>query len=319
MASNFSFIVDVSKVAETLGRTRDVIETKVTKAVEGLSISTHAFIINKANHELGDFKRKYFLGLGEYGKKTTKESTKDPRVDQTARNVRWTLVTGGIWVVEIDDSVKWIEEGRPPTSMATEDWLLKPGKVKHSKDGNTYRSIPFKITENGKPASKYVKPVYPTIVKHAMKAQGITSRIERHPDGTPKLGVLHKLNINVPEGGWMAHPAVHSKPRSEEMAMQIGLKPHGGIYHLEGAVVTQRLKVKRGKRHGTHTDISFKPVKETVVFRTVSSKHRMEGRWMAPEVKPFGAIPAAYAYAQQQWEKIVRDLQEEIDQVSRGG
>lgn len=300
--SKFDITVDVSQLAEKINKTKESVEQKIVPAIERLSISTHAFIINKANNELDDFKRKFFLGLGEYGKKTTKTSNSAPGVDESAKNVRWSKVANGIWVVEIDEKAAWIEQGRQPTSMATEDWLLKPGKVKIAKDGSTYRSIPFKISENGK-ADPNTKPAYAAIVKSAMKEQGIsTKKIEKNEDGTPKLGIIHKLDIKGPAGGWAQYPEMHSRPRTAEEAAKSGLKPHAGIYHLKGAVVIQRMK--SGKNP--------KVVKETVVFRTVSSKHQLENRWMYPEVKPFNALPAAYKYAQEQLDKIIKAIEEEI-------
>jgi hypothetical protein len=300
--AKFDITVDTSAIAEKVNKTKEVVEQKLTPAMERLSISTHAFIINKANNELSDFKRKFFLGVGEYGKKTLKQSSSGAGVDETAKNVRWVKVSNGIWVVEIDESAAWIEEGREPTSMATEDWLLKPGKAKVAKDGSLYRAIPFKITEGGKEAHG-TKPAYASIIKGAMKEQGIPiKKIERNEDGTPKLGIIHKLNIEGPQGGWEQFPGMHSRPRTAEESAMSGLKPHKGIFHLKGAVVVQRMKP--GKKP--------KPVKETVVFRIVSSKHKLENRWMYPEVKPFNAIPAAYDYAKEQLDKIIKSIEEEL-------
>ncbi len=305
------FTIDIEDIATKLDKTREVIEEKVVPALERLSISTHAFIVNKANQELDGFKRDFFLGNGKHGDKTTERSSNHAGVDQSAKHVRWTQVTKGIWVVEIDEKAAWIEEGRPPTSMATEDWLLKPGKAKRAKDGSLYRSIPFKQLEGGKPAPN-TKPAYQSLVKAAMRQQNIhQTRIEKNQDGSPKLGIIHRLNVTGPEGGWQKHPGVFSKPRTDQEAAMTGFKPHEGIFHLKGAVVTQRMKP--GKKGG-----AGKVVKETVVFRTVSSKHQMEGRWMAPEVKPFGAIPAAHKYAQEQWETMMKALQEELNRAAGG-
>lgn len=299
--AKFDINVDVEGLANKVSKTKEVVEQKLLPAVERLSISTHAFIINKANSELNDFKRNFFLGLGEYGK-NKKDSDKAPGVDSSAKNVRWVKVSNNMWVVELDESVSWIEDGREPTSMATEDWLLKPSKSKVSKDGSLYRSIPFKITQGGK-AAKGTKPAYASLIKTAAREQGINLKnIEKNEDGTPKIGVLHKIKIEGPEEGWEKFPNFHSRPRSEEEAAASGLKPHGGIFHLKGAVVLQR--VKPGKKP--------KVVKETVVFRTVSSKHKLENRWMYPEVKPLNAINAAYEYAKEQMDKIIRSIEDEL-------
>lgn len=135
--SIFRIKVDVSEIAEKINKTADVIEDKVTKAVENLSIATHAFIINKANETFKDsnFKREYYLGLGQHGKTVNKEGTKDSRVDESAKHVRWIKIGDGIWMVELDEKAEWLEEGREPSFMG--EWLLKPGAkgVKTAKDG----------------------------------------------------------------------------------------------------------------------------------------------------------------------------------------
>lgn len=312
--SKFNINIDVQQLADALEQSATVIEDKVIQAVEALSVSTHAFIVAKANAELSGFKRQAFLGIGDKANKTNAKSTSDPRVDQAAKNVRWVRVANGIWVVEIDESAAWIEEGRDPKFMGSEDWLLKPGAkgVKRARDGSLYRSIPFKQTEGGRP-DPGTKPMYPTLIKQAMAKQGIhQTRIEKHPDGTPKLGVIHKLDVRQPWGGAEKNPGLYSRPRSAQEAALSGLKPHGGIFHLQDAVVIQREKPP-GKRGG-----KGKIVKETVVFRTISSKHQAEGRWMYPAVKPFGAIPAAHEWAKQQWQLVLRNLEEELKRAGGG-
>src|SRR5271170_4726535 len=103
--ANFELKIDVSQVARALGKTREVIETILIPEARNLAISTHGFILKFAKEKMADsYKLPIFLGKKD-------------------KNVRWIEVTPGLWVVEIDDSVAWIETGRPPTSMATEQWL----------------------------------------------------------------------------------------------------------------------------------------------------------------------------------------------------
>jgi hypothetical protein len=305
MANKF-FNVDIGQIAQNLQKTRDVVEQKVIPAVEKLSISAHAFIINKANNELSGFKREFFLGLGKYGKDTPQQSTPHPEVNSTPRHVRWIKVSNGIWVVEIDPKASWIEDGRPPTSMATEQWLLKPTSkgVKTAKDGSKYRAIPFVHMQNGKltdQSHELLKPV----IKSALKEQKISPRkIEMDELGNPKLGIIHRLHIEPPSREKYPEMAqFFSRPRSEEEAALTGLRPHSGIFYLQNAVVVQRKKTVRGKER-----IS----KEVVVFRTVSTKHQLEHRWIYPEVKPFHAIEAAYNYVQQEWQKVLKDIEESL-------
>lgn len=297
--NSFKISVNIDEVASKLDQAKDAIEKVLKPAVESVSIATHAFIINKANTELTGFKREWFLGLGKYGKTASSQSSKDERVDGTAKNVRWIKVSSNIWVVEIDESAKWIEEGRDETSMATEQWLLKPGKAKRAKDGSLYRSIPFKQTEGKKDAAG-AKPLFAELVRKAAKRQGISlTKPDLGPDGKPIVGIVAKLNISHPMTQSQV-PSLYSKPRTLEEAMATGLKPHGGILKVKGAVVTQRVN-KKGKA-----------VKETVVFRTVSSKHQNEHRWMYPRVEPLNSIPAAKEWAENQINAIIKQIEQDF-------
>lgn len=303
--NKFHFIINIDEIADKISLASNVIESRVKTAVEALSVSVHAFIINRASSELSGFKKDFFLGTGEHAKKETQKSTPHPGVDQSARHVRWVKVADSLWVVELDEKVAWIEQGRSPVSMATEDWLLKPGSkgLKTAKDGSKYKAIPFTHTRGGKDLNTD-KPALASIINKAFKAQKIPlKKIEKDSSGNPKLGVIHKLQINIPEGGHASMPGIFSRPRSPEEAAATGLKAHGGIHYLKDAVVIQR-KNPKGK-----------VVKEAVTFRIVSSKHQAENRWMYPAVKPFGAIPAAYQYAQEEWAQILPKLLEEINQT----
>jgi hypothetical protein len=307
-APAFRFRVDVSQAAALMSRTREEIEDKVVNSVEMLSIAAHAYITNLANTQFAqdDFKRQFYLGLGKYAKDASGESTKDDRIDQSAKNLRWIKVADGIWVVELDERAQWLEEGRAETFMG--EWLLKPGAkgVKRAKDGSLYRAIPFKQTE-GKADAPGTKPLYPELIRKQAARQKISlTKIEKNADGSPKLGVLHKLDMK-PTSTQAQSPDMYSKPRSIEDALKSGLKPHSGIYKLEGAVVTQRQVKGRGGK--------TKVKKETVVFRVISSKHKAEHRWFYPTVKPLNAFGQAYEWANKQWETIIKQIEMDLSRT----
>lgn len=265
------------EIAEKLGVAEEEIANKLKGAVEALSISTHAFVVQYANEHLEGFYRSEFLG-------------------EDGENVRWAKVSENMWVVEIDESVKWLEQGRPKTSMATEDWLLKPGKTKIAKDGSKYRSIPF----SHKKDSIKTPPGMRNAIEMSLKANGINmKKIEKDADGKPKIGIVNRLKdipqLNDPASNFYSF---RSKERTEEEAEQLGLPAYGGKHYLSGGVVVQRPS-KNGKVK-----------KEVITFRTVSSKHAAEDRWMYPEVKALNSIPAAYDYATKEWEKIVKSLED---------
>lgn len=290
MPNDFRFSVNVEEVARKIGQTADVIQNKVSEAVERLVASTHAFVVHKAQSELGDFKRTILPG--------------PPDGDGMPKNVKWKKIAERIWVVEIMPEAAWIEEGRPATSMATEQWLLKPGKTKTAKDGSKYRAIPFthgQFAGKDKPphaTSEMTKPALAAIAKKAIKDAGVNlKRIEKHEDGSPKLGVLHKIPFDASHHQGV--PGFSSKARGPEDAKKTGFAEHGGIPYLSGLAVTQRINAKG------------KVTREAVTFRMVSSKHALEGRWEYPAVPAFDSLGAAMKYANEEWEKIVTAMEQE--------
>ena len=309
----FRFRVDLDQAAGLLRRTRDEVEDKIVDGVEMLSIAAHGFIVNLANQRWADddFKRQYYLGMGQYGKDATRQSTRDPRIDQTAKNLTWNKIADGIWIVELDERAQWLEEGREETFMG--DWLLKPGAkgVKRAKDGSLYRSIPFKQTE-GKKDAQGAKPFFAELIRKQAKAQKLSlTKIESNPDGSPKLGVLHSLDVK-PSLSQKQAPGLYSKPRSLEDAATTGLKPHSGIFKLEGAVIVQREKKNSRGEVMKGKDGKAKISRETVVFRTISSKHKMEHRWFYPRVEPFNGFAQAHEWANKQWENILKQIEQDL-------
>lgn len=307
MNNLFRFRVNIDEVSRQLGTTADIIEKNVKQAVRLISIQAHDYIIQKASTELDGTKREMYLGLGKFGTKASGKSDSEPGVNTEAKNVRWNKLSDGVWVVTLDESASWLEEGRPVTDMATPEWLLKPGKVKVAKDGSTYRAIPMTKMKGNKPTfSTGLLGEGPggdvlSAVKSAARKQNVSlSKIEM-ADGQPKLGVLHKLNVKEPFTR-LDHPSWFSKPRNSEEAAATGLKTHQGIFHLQGAVVMQRKNAKGQVK------------KETVVFRTVSSKHKGY-RWQAPAQAPLGFFKAAYEFANKQWEEAIRKIDEQLRNV----
>jgi hypothetical protein len=274
---------NVDEVARQVNRTVGEVRTRVIDEMEKLSISSHAFIVAKANAELNGYLREAFLGKDH-------------------RNLRWEKVSDQIWAVTLDESARWIEEGRQPTFMR---WLLDHNpKAKVAKDGSRYAYIPFSHLKSGqKPdLSGDPKAAYEAIVRRTLRENKINLRkVERNLDGTPKFGVLRKFSMEPP-GSREQFPGLFSQPRSPEVAKKIGLRPHDGIYHLKGLMLVQR----PGKKKGS-------VVREAVTIRTISSKHEAEGnRWIYPQVRAFGGLQAAHEYAQLEWAKIVELLKREL-------
>jgi hypothetical protein len=273
--------INIDEVARQVNTTVDNLRSRIYNEVEKLSISTHAFIVAKANSDLRGYMREAFLGKDN-------------------KNVRWTKVSDQIWAVEIDESARWIEEGKSATFMR---WLLDNNpKAKTAKDGSRYAHIPFTHAKLAGANDKTNDPkqAYEAIVRKTLKENKISLRkIERLPDGSPKLGVLHTVPVDPP-GSPQQFPGFFSMPRNPEMARLTGLPQHSGIFHLKGLMVTQRLNQKG------------KPVREAVTIRTISSKHEAEGRWFAKEIKPLASLDAAQSFAESEWHNILEAIKAEF-------
>jgi len=276
----FKFSVNIQDVANILNRKVLEIENRVKREVQALSLAAHAHILNLARERLEGWNYSNFVG-------------------KDGKNIRWYQQSDNIWIVEIDESVMWQETGRPKMFM---DWLLKPGDkgVKVAKDGSLYRSIPM-MQQRGKGGKKISSdPIIAGEIKSALKENKLSlNKIELNPDGSPMLGVLHKLDMHPPTDQ-PSFPDIFSKPRTKEMAHLTGLPEHQGIYKLQGLAITQRMTDK-----GT-------VAREAVTFRTISSKHKAEGRWMAPEVKGQNFLKDTKNWADQQWNEILQNLQNEF-------
>lgn len=294
----FHIQINTDEMAQKLNQVRSVIEKVVKPAIQNLSIQTHAFIVNEANNTIKNgFHREFYLGLGEYGK-DSKDSDQAPGVDQSAKNVRWSKLGDGMWMVELDSKADFIEKGRESQFM---DWLLKPGDkgVKRSKDGSFYRAIPFRHTQNGK-ATPNTKPAFPTLIKKQAQREGVSlSKIDMDESGKPKIGMIHKLSMQ-PTGTQAEMPSFFSKPRTKEDSEASGLPEHGGIYKLQDTSIIQRVGPKG------------KVLREAVTFRVISDKHKNEGRWMAPKVEAANIFPKAYEWAQNQWTEVLKAIEQEL-------
>jgi hypothetical protein len=297
MPVEFRFTVNLSDVSRKLNQAAEIVKNDVNDAVKKLSASTHAFVVKHGQDTLKGY------ALDKWLEKKPGSST--------LQNVRWTPIAENMYVVEIDPAIKWIEEGRPETSMATEQWLLKGpvvprGKrgVHQSKSGSKYRAIPMTQAKGSGSVKPHFEqtPALAAIVKQALKDNHLSLRsIERNQDGSPKIGILHKIDMKDYEPS-RSIAGFHSRPRTPAESMMSGLKPHEGHFLLGGMAVIQRPEPKA--KGGV--------AREAVTFRTVSTKHQSEGRWMAPAVQPLNSIPQAYEYAKREWENILKELEEKF-------
>ena len=207
------------------------------------------------------------------------------------------------WLINLDRKARWIEEGMKPHEMI--DDLLKSPKAKQAADGSKYLVVPFKHNK-GPTQSTVAQQDLTSTVKSFLRNHNKKNpdnkigygTIERNPDGSPKLGLLHKFDIksgynkthNGPGQGWGP----------------IGQVKMGatGIPFLQGIRIYQReVTNKQGK----------KSVERNIMtFRVVSSKHRGTGRWKHPGLEPAHIFDEAADWAMAEWPKIKESLMNEL-------
>ncbi len=251
-----------------LGNIGPALEQHLKQAGEALTVSTHGHIVEQAQQKLHSSRQKYVDALS------------------------FTKIGDDAWVISLDPSAMWIEEGIPPgTEMI--DWLLGPGRngkgkgIKTAKDGSRYRSIP--LQQNKGPTQSTPKQNSLTdMLKTAMKERKIPyGGIEKDASGKPKVGLLHSFDVSK-----LANGKTVPKGRS-------------GASMLQGVRVYQKpVKDKQG-----NTSVK----KAIMTFRTVSTKQKGTGAWVHPGVEAKHFLDEAYEWALKQWsEKIVPDLLDKV-------
>lgn len=236
--------VNASEIAAAFGSIKEQVESAVTKGVGVLAESTHARALELATQQLNTTRTTYTDALS---------------IEK---------VKGNIWLVQLDmDKAGWIEEGVKPGFMEA---LLHGKSAKTNKDGGKYAIIPFK---HNKPQSQQSPKAQEMLgqIKDFLKEKKIrTTKLEFNPDGSPKMGLLHKFNIDS------ARPSEKAKYPA-----------------LSGLAIYQK-KNDQGKVK-----------KEIMTFRIITEKMKGEGRWFHPGGKAAHIIDEAYFWALGKWDNEI--------------
>lgn len=243
MGTIFTFKIDVEAMAKEMKKTEEEIRATIDGAVRSLAVMTHAKAVEMAGQDLKSLKQPYVAALS------------------------FQEIAPKIWSVSLSQSALWIEEGMEPHSMVPN--LLKRN-AKTAKDGSKYRAIPIgkKLLEKGSQDPRAAEVL--SFVKKELKERKIPFRsIEKDAYGNPRLGVLHRIDLQ------------YGKP-----------SPRASHDLLSGLTIVQR-KNEKGKveRH-------------LLTFRTVSSKH-YGWKWNHPGLKGAKIIDKVYDWALKTWENEI--------------
>jgi hypothetical protein len=204
----------------------------------------------------------------------------------------------GVWVLHLDAKVRWIDDGMGQHDML--DNLLSSKKAKRAKDGSVYLIVPFRHgTGVGKGSATPAQMDLTTTIKSEMKQRGIPwSKMETDSSGKVKLGRIHSFDIG-------------NRPLKTANAPGQGKGPIGdvrqgptGIPFLQGISIYQKEDGKGG----------FK--KDIMTFRIASSKHRGQGRWQHPGLKPVHIFDDTVKWMHETLDqKIVPQLMAEVQSM----
>ncbi len=240
--SNLKIKIDTDAIAKQFGNYALEIKEDLMKGVANLAAATKAHVVDQAQQELTSATFMKF-----------------------EKSVGMEDVVPGIWVVSIDEKALWIEEGLEP------NFDMKPGLLKNatktSKDGYKYRAIPFDQGKSKSSSTGYEFNLRER-VRTALKKENIPfKKIEKNPNGSPRIGLLHKLNL----GG--------------------EIPGKGNTPVLQGVSVYQTLT----KTGNVRRDI--------MTFRTVSDGPKSSGKWIHPGYDAKKFLDKAQTFAEKIWEE----------------
>lgn len=244
MADNLEFHINTEEVAAQFGELKNQVQNALNDGVKGIAAATHAKVAQLAQENLKSTRDKYLEALQGFQE-----------------------VAPGVWVVSLNESALWIEEGLEAHDM--HDKMLKKN-YKISKDGYKYRSIPFEHSKASDAQTGLEQNLVNQIRGH-LKKQNIPFRgIERDASGKPRLGRVHTMNIPGPK-----MKKTHTAPPLKGLSIYQSKGPGG--------------KVRR----------------DILTFRTISEKNKGTGKWFHPGVQPKHFMDKALEWAMRTWESEI--------------
>jgi len=239
---NLKFFINAEEIAATMKEFKVEVQAALEESVRGVAAMTHAKVTELAQQKLGQTRKIY------------------------TDNLDFKEVSPNVWVVSLDQPAMWIEEGRKSGDM-TEDLLRKGAHI--SKEGNRYKAIPFDQAKKPSQTSGFEKNLIAKLKSELKKAGIPYKKLEFNPDGSPRIGRLHTLNISS------AYPS----PRASHEA-------------LAGVNIYQSKTASGNVR------------RDIMTFRIVSDKHK-GSKWVHPGREASKFFEEALAWSEQEFEQNI--------------
>jgi hypothetical protein len=276
----FVLNIDISAIESMGEQFESAVKAAIGDASRDLAAMTHAKAVELASERLHSRREMFINGL-------------HMSTDQA-----------GVSIISLDASVAWIDDGMPKHSMIED--LLKSPKAKRAKDGSSYLVVPFHHGP-GKGPTNTPESQQDIVgaVKKEMKARKIPwGKLERDDQGRPKLGLLHRFNVDnhptkTKQGagqGWGPIGAVKQGPNDRQ---KVGGGPGGGgTPFLHGVAVYQK-----------QTDKGVK--KSVMTFRVVSSKHSSP-RWDHPGLEGTMIFADTAKWCEEEADKLIPKIMADL-------
>lgn len=251
------------------------LEHSLIDGASKLSIMTHAHVIDEAREKLKGSSKQYIL-------------IENLELDDSEKDQ-------GTFYVRILHPAVWIEDGLPNNFDMLPGFLASP-KVKTNSKGEKYFIVPFKHNKEPHMQSGRQKIMADTI-KNELRKQGIPyKKIEKNPDGSPKLGLLHKFNINDPQQKHQVNPPhqgpqgapwqAHHKTQGQE-------GPGGRPYLWQTRIYQQEHKDATTGAVGVQRNI--------MTFRIAHEKHSGK-KWLHSGMEGSHFLTEAKDWAEKTWD-----------------
>lgn len=255
--------LDLSSVLDLQTSLRPKLDQALKNAAQSLAMQSHAHLMEEVQSKLNSTRQRY------------------------SDAVTFAPVNENVWVISLDRSMMWLEEGLPEHEML--DNLLKSPKAKLAKDGSKYLVVPFQHNKGPTQQTSAARDLTTTIKQELKKRQIPYGTIERDASGKAKTGLLHSFDImheptKTSEGPGMGHGPIGAVRQGNT-----------AIPFLQGVRVYQK-NTSAGVKKGIMT------------FRVASSKHRGSGKWVHPGIEPRKFFDETAEWAMSIWPKIADDI-----------
>ena len=253
--------LDLSSILDFSEGLKEKMDKALRTATQNLAMQAHAKILESVQSKLHSTREKYINALS-FG-----------QVDDST------------WIINLDQSAMFIEEGVNPGSMLP--GLLRSPKAKTSKEGHKYLVVPFQHNKNPGQQTQAGQDLTATIKAELKKRQIPFSKVERDEFGKAKTGRLHSFNIDdqptkTHEGPGQGHGRI-GQPRQGST----------GIPFLRGISIYQH-------------NVGGKIQKGIMTFRVASSAH--PDKWVHPGLEGRAFLEEAEDWARAEWIKIASEI-----------